>query len=791
MKTASIVRLLRNATGTLGLAALGLLMAGGSALAAPPSSSTLAPGGFWLPQGPGPTLNGQTEGLEDGDVAGAIQTVAAHPRAAGTLYVGTVNGGVWKTTNAASQNVKWERLTDEQASNSVGALEFDPTDPAYKTLVAGIGRFSSLSSLGGARTGLLRTTDGGKTWTAIDGGGVLIEKNISGVAPRGNTLVIAVNTSTPFTFNNIGIWRSTNGGATFQQIAGGDGAATGLPGGVTYDLVGDPKRPNRLFTSVVFADLVGGVNGVYRSDDTGATWTKVSNPAMDALIVSSVTSNIEFAVGNHNNVYAAIANLGQLAGVFRSGDGGATWTAMDLPETFEGAPVGIHPGAQAALHLSLVADPTDPNIVYVGGDRQPLFNEPVGTAPFFPNSIGANSFTGRLFRGDASKPAGSQWAPLTHAGTASNSAPHSDSREMTFDSRGDLIETDDGGIYKRTNPRSASGDWFSLNGDLQITEIHSLSYDTLSNVVFAGTQDVGVPVQLLPSQTLWNSLQQGDGGDTAVDVVTTPGQSNRFTSNQNLLSFRKTFWDAGNNLLGFVLPALTVLNNGPRPVRQFVTPIALNGADPHRLVIGAANALYESLDQGANLFVVGLGVRTNGTSVDPIAYGAAGNPDALYVGATDRVFRRTAPAPAAVALVPTFPGMGSGRTVNDIVLDPDDASRVFVTNTAAVYMSADAGATWTNLTGNLPSFSPSTFRSLTYAPTPLGDALVLGTQTGIFYATEATGFSVWRRLGNGLPTVAVFDLAYDRGDDLLVAGTLGRGAWKLLNISTAVLGGGL
>ncbi|HEY9422495.1 MAG TPA: RTX toxin, partial [Thermoanaerobaculia bacterium] len=765
MKTGYAARL------SLAAALAALVAAPGPAL-----SSSLAPGGIWLPQGPGPTIAGQAEGMENNEVVGAVHTVAAHPHAAGTYYVGAVNGGVWKTTNGTSQNVKWTRLTDGQSSNSIGALEFDPTDPAYKTLVAGIGRFSSLGSSGGARSGLLKTTDGGETWRPINGGGVLLDKNISGVAPRGNVIVVSVNTALSFTFGNIGIWRSADGGATFRQIAVGNGAATGLPGGVTNDLVGDPKRPNRLFTGVVFADSVGGRNGVYRSDDTGATWTRVSSPAMNALIVSGVTNNLEFAVGNHNNVYAAISNSGRLAGLFRSGDGGATWTAMELPTTNEGAPVGIHPGAQGSFHLSIVADPTDPNIVYVGGDRQPLFNEPTGGRTSFPNSIGAANFTGRLFRGDASKPAGSQWTPLTHIGTASNSAPHADSREMTFDARGELIETDDGGIYRRTDPRSSTGDWFSLNGDLQTTEIHNLSYDSLSKTVFAGTQDTGVPIQMLPSESLWESLQQGDGGDTAVEVLTAPGVSTRFTSNQNLQNFVRTFWDADNNFLGFNRPALRVLNGGPTPTRQFVTPISLNGVNPNRLVIGFGNAVYESLDQGSNIFVIGSGLRVNGNGVDPIAYGAAGNPDALYVGVGDRVYSRTAPAPAAVTLVATFPDSGSGRTVTDIAFDPDDVNRVFVTNAAAVYMTGNGGTTWTSLTGNLPSLLPSTVRSIAYAATPLGDALIVGTQNGIYFATESTGFTNWRRLGNGLPTVGAYDLAYDRGDDLLVAGTLGRGA---------------
>ncbi|HEV2855056.1 MAG TPA: RTX toxin [Thermoanaerobaculia bacterium] len=788
MKTVSVVQ---RSAGILGLAAL--LWAAPAAAAAPPSPGT------WIPQGPGPNTDGQVEAIERGEVVGAIHTVAAHPLAAGTIYVGAVNGGVWKSTNAVSQNPKWTRLTDDQQSNSIGALEFDPTDPSYKTLVAGIGRFSSFGSTGGARIGLLRTTNGGDTWTVLNGGGALVDKNISGVAARGNVLVVSVNTAASFTFSNIGIWRSANGGATFQQIAVGNGAATGLPGGVTYDLVGDPNRPNRLFTSVVFANLVGGQNGIYRSDDTGATWTKVSTPAIDAFLISGTTSNVEFAVGRHNNVYAAIANSGRLAALFRSGDGGTTWTAMGLPTTFEGAPVGIHPGGQASIHLSIVADPGDANIVYIGGDRQPLGNEGVGGPFFFPNSIGAENFTGRIFRGDASRPAGSQWVHITNSnslgapggGTASNSSPHADSREMTFDARGDLIETDDGGIYKRINPRSNTGDWISIIGDLQTTEIHDVAYDTLSDVAFGGAQDTGVPVQLLPSGVLWSSLLQADGGDAAVDTISISGLSVRYSSNQNLGNFNRTFWDSANNFIGFAFPALTLVGPGPAPSRQFVTPLAVNGVNGARLVLGAANGVYESPDRGDTITRVLPGIAVNGTGVDPIAYGAAGNPNILYVGSTDRVFVRTAAAPAPLVQSITFPATGTGATVTDLVIDPDDANTAFVSTINAVYRTTNAGTSWTNVTGNLPLLLPLTVRSIAYVSSAAGDGVVVGTTNGIYFATQASGFTAWSRLGNGLPIVPVFDLYYDRSDDVLIAGTMGRGAWKLPTASSIVLSGGL
>src|SRR5439155_5627805 len=104
------------------------------------------------------------------------------------------------------------------------------------------------------------------------------------------------------------------------------------------------------------------------------------------------------------------------------------------------------------------------NIVYVGGDREPAANEGSNSPPSFPNSIGAMDFSGRLFRGDASiAPTGGfpspQWKELTHKGTKSNSAPHADSRKMVFDANGDILEGDDGGIYRRTSPRTTTGDW--------------------------------------------------------------------------------------------------------------------------------------------------------------------------------------------------------------------------------------------------------------------------------------------------------------------------------------------
>jgi hypothetical protein len=738
----------------------------------------------WNPQGPGPAIDGQTENVvPDNEVVGAIHVVLAHPTDAGTLYVGSVNGGVWKTTNGNSASPSWKSLTDTMPASAIGALDFDYADSRTRTLWAGVGRWSSFGRLGGNRVGLYKSTNAGANWTLVNGGGVLFGKDISGVAARGNTIVIAVDTADAFTFANIGIWRSTDGGATFTQIAVGNGALTGLPGGVTHDLVGDRAHPTRLFTSVVFAGLVGGVNGVYRSNDTGATWTKVSNAAMDALMpASNVTNNVEFAIGSSNNVYAAIVNSGRLAGLFRSGDGGTTWTAMDRPRTGPNN-VGIHPGAQGSLHLSIVADPVDPNLVYIGGDRQPFTaEEGLPFPPQFPNSIGANNFSGRLFRCNAALPAGSQCTPLTHSSTASNSSPHADSREMTFDAAGSLIETDDGGIYRRTNA-SGVGDWFSLNGDLLVSEQHDLSFDTLSDITFVGTQDNDDPHQGVPDSPLWFVLLSGDGGDTAVEGQSAgPGVSTRYDSAQSLQAFVRTFWDAGNNLLGFVFPPLTPVGGSPAFVGQFTTPVEINAVTPTRLILGGANGVYETFNQGDTIQRIST-VVINGSGVEPVSYGVPGNPDLLLVGSTDRVFLRTAAHPAPLTQVLTYPGTGTGRTVRDTVIDPDDGNAFYLTNLIDVFQSLDGGATWTALTGNLQSYAPIALRAIAYVPRPDDDdILVVSTFNGIYRSRKSDGFTIWKPYGAQLPNVPIFDLHYDAENGVLVAGTLGRGAWKLTSL---------
>lgn len=715
---------------------------------------------LWTRQGPRPTTGGQVEGLADKEVVGAIKAVVPHPTDPGVVYVGAVNGGVWRTTNARDARPTWQQLTDAQRSLSIGALEFDPTDGASATLVAGSGRFSSMSRVGGSLIGVLRTTDAGGTWTVLDAAGTFRAVHICDVAPRGPTIVIAAN--------NAGLFRSTDTGASWTQVSGTGG--TGLPAGVSFALAGDPTRPTHLFAHI-------GTAGVFKSTDTGSTWAKASNAPMDALLGQAV--NVKISVGANDNVYVAIASGPDgLTGLFRSGNGGATWAALDLPSTVEGmlggAPIrkGLHPGRQAAIHLSLAADRGDHNVVYIGGDRQPAVTEAVASAQPWPNAVGARDFSGRLFRVDAARAAGSQTAHITHSHTAANTAPHADSRSLAVDAQGELIEGDDGGVYRRRNPRSNTADWASMNGDLQTTELHSAAWDAHSGTAIGGAQDTGTPQQQAPAGAGWPSVSTADGAVVAVDDTSSPTRSVRYSSSQNLGGFRREVYSPAGVLQSRQPVPMQVLG-GAAVAAQFYTPFDLNQVIASRLVIGAANGVYESDDQGDTLTPIGPGIKANSPAA-PIAYGAQGNADVLYIGSGSRVLVRTAAHPAPLAVSAGYPGTGS---VLGIAVPPTDPNTAFAIDAGAVLQTTNAGVSWTNVTGNLLALGGVVLRSVAYCADLNGGSVVVGTNAGVF--TAAAPQFIWSGLGSGLPTVPVLRLRYSSASRLLLLATLGRGAWTL------------
>ena len=760
-------------------------------------------GGRWIAQGPGPILNGQVENVSpNNEVVGAVHTVLAHPTNPDLLYIGAVNGGIWRTDNATAAVPAWRPLTDHASSLSIGAMAFDAEDA--NTIVAGIGRYSSFGGAGGDRPGLLLSRDGGENWRELRSRFFQPLQNISGVAMRGDRIVVSGALFIG------GVFRSTDGGASW---AAGDGLPPLTP---VFDLVDDPTNADRLYVTV-------GGRGVFRTDDGGATWQNVSShdPLLAAAFTAVITregiagdnNNAELAVGVDGRVFVAVLVGGQANYIGFTDDQGGSWTAMDLPLTLElddavdGLNPRFKPGSQGGIHFSILVDPDDTDIVYVGGDRQNLHFvvEEDGSYRTF-NSLGAGDYSGRLFRGDAGVSAtgevpSPQWQHLTHradvaaipgGGTSSSSSPHADSREMVFDAQGDIIEVDDGGVYRRTSPKDNTGDWFSLNGNLQVSEMHDIAYDRVAKRLIGGNQDTGTPDQWYPGP-VWVSLSTADGGDVAVDTSDAPDRSYRYSSYQFFGAFRRTTYNSEGALTGWEVPALAV--NGESvyfldPNFGFVQHFSLNAVDQRRAVIGAVS-VYETFDRFETLTEATSLNRAARERATATAYGCADNADLLYFGhgsaysENGQITVRRGMGEDDAPTPDDFEATGYlGGSVRAIAIDQDACDVVYAADARRVQVSNDGGQTWRDITGNLAN-APVTYLDLQrIVIIPAGglfgheSAIVVSGRAGVHVMFPHTE-GLWFAMNDGLPHAPVWDLDYSPEDNVLFAATLGRGAWRL------------
>src|SRR5262245_24911780 len=493
----------------------------------------------WVERGPGPLLHGQTEGFLDAPVSGAIRTIAPDPTDANTVLVGSVNGGIWRTTNANLVSPTWTPLIDDFPGLSIGAITFSPRD--HNTIFAGVAHFSSEGLEGGSLTGLLKSTDGGDTWS-------LVGRQLRGLNVRQVVASAADGPEIVLAATDDGLFRSTNGGSSLTSVVAGSSS----------DLVGDTGNVARFYAARIKSG--GGNGGVFRSEDGGVTWTRIDIGSMSAVTAINIRLAIHRQSSAVDPLYVGIVGTnGQLRGVFRTGDRGEDWTAAPLPGTTEsGSFVGIHPGGQGGIHFSMAADPNDPDVVYVGGDRQPSLG----------SSVGNVNFTGRLFKGDFTPGfLAPFWESITHLG-ASGTAPHADSRAMAFDANDNLLEGDDGGIFKLIHPEGSLNPfdlrrWTPLNGNLRITELNSVAYDPVNNVIMAGTQDNG-SIEMIggigSGDNRWTLAPLvdvfgaaigfvGDGQFPAVDTISAAPNVIRYNLGDNLSTFiRRTFDSSGNQV---------------------------------------------------------------------------------------------------------------------------------------------------------------------------------------------------------------------------------------------------
>ena len=301
-----------------------------------PDVKTLAGALKWRPIGP--FRGGRTK---------AITGVPGDPN---VFYMAPVNGGVWKTTDFGRT---WTPIFDDQPTGSVGSIAVAPSDPNIIYVGSGEGLARPDLSVG---DGIYKSTDAGKTWTHL---GLRDGQQIPYIIvdPRNaNRLFVAV-LGHPYGPNEErGVYRSTDGGATFQKVLSKD-ENTGAS-----DLEFDPKNPD-----IVYACLweqrqgpwengawAGTNGGIFKSTDGGTNWRQLTRGLPAEGIVQA---DIAVAPSDGNRIYATVANP-QTVRIYRSDDAGENWTQV----TTDNRPAGRIGGGDLPVPA---VDPKNPDTVII------------------------------------------------------------------------------------------------------------------------------------------------------------------------------------------------------------------------------------------------------------------------------------------------------------------------------------------------------------------------------------------------------------------------------------------
>ena len=684
--------------------------------------------------------------------SGRIVDIAIHPSNKGTWYIAAASGGVWKTANAGTT---WTPVFDEQGSYSIGALAIDPKDPL--TVWVGTGEHNSQRSVGYG-DGVYKSTDGGRTWTNT---GLKLSGNIGRIAidPK-NSAVVYVAAQGPLWSGGgeRGVYKTTDGGATWTQVLKGDNDWTGA-----NEVHLDPRNPDVLYAVMwqrfrrQWGFIDGGPgSGIQKSIDGGKTWKKLTTG-----LPTEEMGKIGLAVSpaDPSTVYAIIEAANRGGGVFRSTDAGSSWRKMSSYTA--GPPFYYHR----------------------------LFPDPREVERFYSIDVvmQVTADSGRTFTG------------------LNTRRVHVDYHVMWVDpdNTSHLITGNDGGLYE-SHDRGAT---WRYSANLPLTQFYKVAVDSAKPFynILGGTQDnntIAGPSRTTSNRGLanadWYIVVGGDGFQPRVDPVNPDIVYGQFQHGELNRLDRKT---------GERVNIQPQADANDAPLRwNWDSPLILSPHSKTRIYF-AAQRLFRSDDRGdtwravsgdltRNLDRNKLRMMGRVWSVDAVAkntstsfYGNIVSLDEsyrreglIYVGTDDGLVQVTENGGDSWRLLDRVPGVPDSTYVSDLAASRHADGTVYATfnNQKAgdfkpyVMKSLDFGRTWTSITGNLPERGSA----WTIVEDPVRpDLLFVGTEFGVFATVD--GGKAWVQMKGGLPVIPIRDIAIQEREGDLVLATFGRGFYVL------------
>lgn len=664
--------------------------------------------------------------------SGRINAIAVHPGNGNIVYLGTAQGGVWRSTDGGNA---WTPLTDNWPFLAVSSLAIDPSNP--QVIYAGTGDFP------GSRPytmGVMKSTDGGATWANVGGQPWGSRAINTIVVDPNNTQIVTITTGRGADGTGF-IWRSTNGGNTWTSVLNTAANWVDLSIGA-----------NNAGTRYYYASGSGGTGTggqVWRSADRGATWTRLTTPA--STTVSHSVIQVAASPIFPDTVYIVV-NADRK--IFKSTNAGSTWTDVTagLPATGNS-----YFWSQSTYNWYLkVSSATTPNprdILYVG---------------FICVEMSPNG--------------GTSWQTIggpTYSGTAKT---HNDQHSIAIDPANPnrVWIGNDGGLYRYNfDPATNGGTWTYHSRFLGVTQFYKMAvHPTNANYIMGGTQDNATP-HSLGDLANWENVGGGDGGFCAIN----PNNTNiQYATSQSLNIYRTgNAWGSSSGI------------NPPAPAssdpRAFIAPIVIDPVNPNLLYAGTNYLNVRNDATGTWSIRLGNQVLTGGT-IRAIAISPSDNRVIYTAGSDGQIWMTTNSGSTWKRIDRTTDSSTTGlpaRTFNYLSINPANPFDLLATcsgtGTGHVWRLPNTLATtrnWLNMNGSGAGTLPDIpANAIERDPVDFDNIWWVGTDIGVFVTLDG-GLS-WLNATQslGLPNVQVNDFRANPNTNFLTAATFGRGFWRL------------
>jgi photosystem II stability/assembly factor-like uncharacterized protein len=748
---------------TVRLSLFGVLLGALGALLAPPAQGQMPSADENVTVDPSlyEDLNYRMVGPSRG---GRVTAVTGHPDHPFTFYMGSVGGGVWKTTNYGNT---WHNVTDGTSlkSGAIGSIQVAPSDTSV--LYAGTGSDGIRSNVITGR-GMYKSTDAGETWEFIgleDGGQI----GRLAVDPTDPDRVFAAATGSPFGKNEQrGVFRSTDGGETWEKVLYASDS-TGA-----YGLAMNPENPQEIYAALWRGQrkpwtVVSGCEapckgGIWKSTDGGDNWRQVmSAEEMPDDLIGKIDLSVSPA--NPERVYAVVEAKPAAEGLYRSDDRGETWELInDRYDLME----------RPFYYTNVTAHPTDADGVFVNAESS-----------FFESTDGGESF-------------------------ARIPTPHGDNHNAWINPENPdiLIQSNDGGA----NVSLDGGDTWSTQQNQPTAELYQVDVDNqFPYRLYAGQQDNStISVPSLPATRGNVSGPEGQweavGGCETGPAVPHPENANtvyanckgRFGAYSRVDGQEENYWVGAEYIYG----------HNPAELQhrfQRTVPIEVSPNDPD-VVYNGSQYVHRTTNGGESWERISPDLTTNAEvghrrPGEPITWDITGeeyfsttyviqesphNSDVIWTGSFDGLIHVTENGGETWSDV-TPEGLPKWGRVNAIEISPHQPGTAYASIyrfqlndfEPYVYKTTDYGASWTRLTtgdNGIPADHP--VRVVREDPERPG-LLYAGTEFGMYVSFDDG--ANWQPFQQDLPTTPITDIELHRGD--LVLSTMGRGFWVMDNLS--------